>query len=242
MASNATFCSSCGAQVGQNRVVQGQAVLRRPSSAEIADKAKVASQDAMEALKLFATNPTGGLAPAFENLDRQRALGASLAFAVIFNLCVLFGFYRMIANARTSLGILGYYGWGLLPQSPSIIKLLPLGFVPFVSIAAALALARLVFRGTGSWEGDAFTAGASLLPFGVFVLVSGLLGFGNVEVVAVLLLFAICYTILIIFTGCTRIAKISDAGAALAVPIILLASVYLSKVIFTSMWSAGMAG
>ncbi len=246
MSDNSTFCPSCGAKVEEAVVgiSQGQTGQVRASSIEIADKAKAASQDAIQSLKIFAVNPTGGLLPAYENLDRQRALAAGLAFALIFDLCLTFGIYRVTSSLQNSQDALFFLELlKVIPESqsagPSLFKLLILGLVPFVSIAAALAAARAVFRGTGSFEGDVFIAGASLLPFGLFFLLSGVLGFANAEVIAALSLFALCYTILMIYTGCTRIARIPEAGAALAVPIILLLSGWLSKIILASMWSAG---
>ena len=100
----------------------------------------------------------------------------------------------------------------------------------------ASALARAIFHGKGRLAGDVYTAGAVLLPTGLLVLLSSLLGVANVEVIAILFLFALTYSILILYAGCSRIGCISEAGAAPAVPIILLLSAWITKIIVTALW------
>jgi hypothetical protein len=75
-----------------------------------------------------------------------------------------------------------------------------------------------------------------LLPSGVLVLAAALLGAANVEVILVLSLFALTYSILMLYAGCSRIGGISEAGAAPAVPIILLVSAWLTKIIVVALW------
>jgi ABC-type multidrug transport system permease subunit len=111
-----------------------------------------------------------------------------------------------------------------------------LGLVPFASLIGACALARAIFRGKGRIAGDVYTAGAVLLPSGLLVLVAALLGAANVEVILILLLFALTYSILILYAGCSRIGLISEAGAAPAVPIILLLSAWITKIIVAAVW------
>jgi hypothetical protein len=56
------------------------------------------------------------------------------------------------------------------------------------------------------------------------------------EVILVLSLFALTYSILMLYAGCSRIGGISEAGAAPAVPIILLLSAWITKIIVTALW------
>ena len=117
-----------------------------------------------------------------------------------------------------------------------MFKVVFLGIVPFASLTGACALARAIFRGTGRFAGDVYTAGAVLLPTGIMVLVASLLGAANLEVILILYLFALTYSILMLYAGCSRIGNISEAGAAPAVPIILLLSAWITKIIVTSVW------
>lgn len=216
---NAEFCVSCGANIKQGK----------PVSQEFANKVKTASQDALSAFKVFAVNPVGGLSVAFESLDRNRALWVGVFFAVVSVVSDILTYLIL----RKKLGFLLYLGGS---SSGNILKLILLGAIPFVSIAVSSALARKIFRGAGSFEGDIFIAGASLLPLAFFQIIAGILGIANFEVITILAIFAICYTILMLYSGSTQISKITEGGAALAVPVMLLLSIWLIKIIYSALW------
>ena len=209
---NAGVCSACGVPVARAKTT--------PS--EISDKAKVASRSALTAFKLFATNPVGGLPSAFENLDSRGARDVGIIFSVIFALCVVVGTYMALPS------------WGK-PNIQGILGLLILGAIPPAAIAGVSALARKALKSRGSFESDVFIAGAALLPIGFVVFLTGILGMGNIEVVAILAAFAGCYTILMLYSGCTQVSKITDAKAAAIVPVMLLLSAWLCKVVFAAM-------
>jgi len=105
------------------------------------------------------------------------------------------------------------------------------GLTPVLTLAVASSLARLIFRGRGTFVGDLYTASASLLPLGFLVLVSALLGPGNFEVILCLAVFAFTYSILMLYAGCSRIAGIPESGAAPAVPVMLLLATWLTKIV-----------
>jgi hypothetical protein len=118
----------------------------------------------------------------------------------------------------------------------TLLKIVIFGLIPFAAIAGGSALARQVFRGfTGGIEGDAFIAGASVLPFGFVSLLAGILGAANFEVVAIAGIFALTYTILVLFTGCVRISGIAEGSAASAVAIIIVVAGWFSKIMFASL-------
>src|ERR1035441_5210222 len=98
--------------------------------------------------------------------------------------------------------------------------------VPFVCMAGASALARLVFRGKGGLSNDSFISGAAVLPLGCVPLLSSILGAGNIEVIGALMVFALCLTILMLFAGCTRIPMMSERMATIAVPLMLMLSAW----------------
>jgi len=211
VADGATTCSSCGTPI---------APAKSPAGA-VADTVKIASQDALKAFKMFATNPVAGLSVAFEHLGPNRTLSVGVSFGVVFSLCILIGGYVALPGWSRPRGVGGF------------LSSLVCALVPFVSLAGASLAARKAFRGEGDFGRDCFVAGASLLPFGLVVLLAGLLGFGNMEAVLVLLLFAVCITILMLFAGCTRIFKMSERAATIAIPLMLIASGWLSKIIYT---------
>lgn len=224
------YCQACGNVLQDGMEVCPQCNTRRmyppqqaaaATSPPDAGRFKTASTDAVEALKLFARNPVGGLPAAYERLNEPRAIGVGIAFAVIYLLCWLAALY-ISADVRPS-GVDG------------LVKFLLSGAVPFVSFLGASALARKIFNGTGSLGGDSFIAGAALLPLGFWILISSILGFTNIEVIAALGVFALVFTILLLFTGSTRISNITEEKSALAVPVILLVSFWLMKIIYSSL-------
>lgn len=220
------FCQKCGTQIPDNAVACsscGVSTAAPNPTALAADKVKAASQDAFQAFKMFASNPVAGLSVAFESLGQARALGVGVTFGALFALCVVFGAYRLLPE------------WGRPHGFSRFIKILVVAIVPFISLLGATVLGRKTFRGEGGFGHDSFIAGSSLLPFGFVALVAGILGLGNIEVIGVFTLFAVCLTILMLFAGLTRICKISERSATIAVPLMLIASAWLSKIIYSAM-------
>ena len=153
------------------------------------------------------------------------ALEVGLVLAGVLDICAAIGFYLMLPR------------WAGQPGFGDVLKLLLLGIVPSAAITGASFLARKAFRGSPeSIEDDVFVAGVSLLPAGLMLLIAGILGMGNIEVVAVVSVFAISYTILILYTACTQISKISTSRAVPAVPIIILIAGWLSKIVFATLF------
>jgi hypothetical protein len=122
------------------------------------------------------------------------------------------------------------------------IKLFLLCLVPVLCLTLALTVVRLVFQGKGRADGDIFVAGIALLPIGITIALTSVIGVVNVELIGILICFAICYMIMILFVGCLRIIGISEAKSALAVPLILLFGAWLFKVAIGIFWTSGMAG
>jgi hypothetical protein len=198
-----------------------------PSIANLmADRAKSASKDSLHAFKIFALDPVGGLATAYSSLGEKRALSAGIGFGVTFALSIFIAAY--ISHLRPE-------------KFGEFLKFVGCAFVPFLGMAGASFVGRKAFRGDGTFAVDAFVSGASLLPFAFALLAASILGFANVEVIAILGVFAVTLNILMLFTGFTRISHISEKGATLIVPLVLLISVWFSKIIYASMISNAMS-
>jgi hypothetical protein len=228
LADTLRFCDGCGTDV--NGGAAGAAI---PLSQQLRSEVKARSLDAWQGVKLFAKSPVGGLPESFAMFDDQRAIQVGIVFAIVYEIALLLGAFIFKSKAA---GLLG----GILPigelTAAQMFKVLFLGLVPFASLIGACALARAIFRGKGRFAGDVYTAGAVLLPSGFLVLVASLLGAANFEVILVLSLFALTYSILMLYAGCSRIGSISEVGAAPAVPIILLLSAWITKIIVTAVW------
>lgn len=186
---------------------------------QVGAKVKEAGIDATKAFKTFATNPVGGLPAAYESLGPSRALGVGIVFAVVSLVCVFIGIYAgMDTYSR--------------PEVGDSIKFFIFGTVPFLSLFGASAATRKLFGGQGSPQGDCFIAGATLLPLGFLMLVIGILGLVSIDVIGVLSLFALCFTILILYTGVTRISMVTESRATFAVPVMIVIALGLTKFIF----------
>lgn len=67
------------------------------------------------------------------------------------------------------------------------------------------------------------------------MLLASLLGFGNIEVIVLLSVFGTCFTILMLFTALTRVYRITERAATFLVPLMLVVSAWLSKVMYAAM-------
>ena len=228
LADTLRFCDKCGTDVND-----GGAGAATPLSQQLKTEVKARSLDAWQGVKLVAKSPVGGLAESFALFDDQRAIQVGIIFAIVYEVALFLG--ALIFKSKATGLLAGYLPIGELTVS-QMVKVVFLGLVPFASLTGACALARAIFRGTGRFAGDVYTAGAVLLPSGIMVLVASLLGAANLEVILILYLFALTYSILMLYAGCSRIGNISEAGAAPAVPIILLMSAWITKIIVTAVW------
>jgi hypothetical protein len=208
------FCAECGATLPDTTLEPTSPVERLKTIAEKVWKTFLAVFE----------NPVENLPPYFQRMKKQEALEVGIAFAVLFDLCALFGIYLLLPR------------WAGSPEFADVLKILIFGFVPPAALTGAIFLARKVFRASGgTLESDVFLAGIALIPVGILLLVSGVLGIGNLEVTGLVSVFALSYLILILFTGCAKIAEIATVRAVPAVPIIILVTAWLSKIVFAAM-------
>ncbi len=222
------FCDGCGVEL--DRGATGSSALLAD---QFKDEVKARSLDAWQAFKLFVKSPVGGLSESFAILEDQRAIQVGIIFAGMYEVALLAS--ALIFKSRVTQLVGGFLPVGDLTVF-QLIKVVVLGLVPFASLIAALALVRIIFRGTGGFAGDVYTAGSVLLPFGVLAFAASILGVANFEVILVILLFVLTYSILILYAGCSRLGGISEAGAAPGVPIILLLSGWITKILVTAIW------
>jgi len=219
----ASECSACGET--------SSAPSPRQTAAAWAETLKTSSWDAGRTLKALLLDPVSELPEAYAGLgtERARAVGVVLCFgfALAASLGLTFG-------ARNWLGFLadvrGGGGFEMFAKS----------FAALLSVPAAFVISGLVIRKVlRSREGvaaDLFTTGTALAPLGLAVLVSGSLGLSNAEVVGLLFLFAFTYLILILYRGITGVGKVAVRAGAPAVPVLLLAASWLTKVVFAAIF------
>lgn len=231
------FCPKCGTQLPDNSVACsscgttfGGAAPRTMVAGGAGDRVKAASTDALGAFKTFASDPVGGLSPAYDKLGSGKAMAVGITFGVVFALCMSLAIYRTI-------------GQFLFPGFGGFMKILLIAVVPFVALMLAGLGVRTIFRGEGEIGTDSYIAGASLLPFGIVAILMALLGSSlNLNVIYFLGLLSISLTILMLFSGLTRIYKISERMATIAIPLMLIVTAWLSRLIYEQMAKSGMGG
>ena len=188
-------------------------------ASEVASKVKSTLNDAIQGLKIFLINPVGGLPVFFEGLGKERALGVGIAFGIAYVVCFVFAGQKFLTQ---------------FSSNSSLFNLILASAANFLSIAGASFLTRKLFRGYGSFQGDTFIAGVALVPASLLLLISSLLGITNVEIIVIVMVVAITYTILMIYTGCHKISGIPENAAAFAVSVMLLLSGWLFKILILS--------
>lgn len=182
---------------------------------ELSSKVKLTVNDAIEGLKIFALNPVGGIPSFFKGLGKERALGVGIAFGILYVFCFVFSFEKFSL---------------FFSLQDSFAKLVFFSAANFLSIVGASFITRKLFRGYGCIQGDVFIAGVALTPISFLILLTKLLGIGNIEITVAVFIIAITYTILMLYTGCNQISCIPETAAALAVSVMIILSAWLYTV------------
>jgi hypothetical protein len=221
------FCNQCGTSLADTATLclACNAPIARAGASPT--PARATSQAALAALKTLVVDPIGGLVRAHAQLDAYKALRVGLAFGILSLACFLLGGYRLLPEFLRG-DLFEFLGFG------GVMKCLLFGSVPFVSFACGGTLARKLSGAQGTLASDAYIAGAALLPLAACSVIAGFAGLENYEVIGIAVVFAGCLCTLMLFTGFTRITKLGERAGALSVPIVILLTVWLAKLLATS--------
>jgi hypothetical protein len=190
--------------------------------------AGVAQGDLPGALKQFLGDPVGGLPGLCHAAGNAGALVLGLGLGVMFDLCVGLAWLIAAWEAKDAAGQLGI--WDRIPlganrfNTPTsakllfVFKLIVAALLPIVSLTAAITFVRTIRGKPGKIGFDALIAGAAILPTGLFLMIAIMFKPTNVELSIFLFLLFSCPTVLILYSGFTRVNGLSDRGALLAVP------------------------
>ena len=165
--------------------------------------------DLLEGAKAIAFDPLEGLPEFFERLDRRRALLVGLIFC---------GSYILSATSSTasiSRG-LAFFGASAGVKAGTMFALLQcLGTI------GGSALVWRLLRGKSSFVADVFIVGCSSLPITLSIWISHILRpFMSVQIALFAFLLCIAYAIIVLYSGCNRIAKVPRSFAPLAVTLV----------------------
>jgi hypothetical protein len=191
------------------------------------EKVSEAVQHAKSVWLNLLSNPVGGLLPAYQQLGAKKAGGAGAVFIAAFTIIALLLVYM------TKTGEL------IRPDDfGGFIKLLFTILACCLTWAAAMVIVRLLNRRDGEIDGEVFVAGTISLVGAVDLLLFSILGLGNPEVLAIVFLVSLCVVVLQVFVGLTRISGLDERIGTFMVPVVLVAAVWLSKIIFMAVYGA----
>jgi hypothetical protein len=195
--------------------------------------AGAASREAAGALTTLVSDPIGGLAPCFQKLGSTRGLQVGAVFLTASLLLMLLTVFIGVSNVLP----LGSLSGG------SKAKLFFQMLLSLVAAAGAMigisALFRVMKKSPVGIEADLYTVGAALLPLAVAMFLGSILNTQSqivAWVVGVVWAFAFVFSVLILYTGQSRIAQHSERLAALAVGC-MIAAAMLATHILGAIWS-----
>lgn len=176
-------------------------------------QAKETTANAVAAFKTIISDPIGGQLKAYEELGSSNALKVGGFFGLIFSLCGIFAFHHVYDHLN--------------------FEVIVTAILPVIALFGGFLLVTKIF-GENEYDfgASAFTTGVAITPLTAMIVGSLILGFENVEAIAVLGLFCACITIIAISTALQDIYKLSAQKAVLITPTLILVSAYLSKLIY----------
>ena len=185
---------------------------------KIATTSKEAARDAVLAIKMLWRDPANGQVDAIKAMGDSRALNSGLAMGAVF---VVAGWWLLAKGSH--------------PPFAEHFKIVIGAAIPFLAVALALIIINAIFRTGINWKHIVFTSGVALLPAALGIVVSSLLGFANIEIMIAVDLFCITTMIVMLNAALTTVLKMSSRLALVLIPIVIISSLYICKVIYAAM-------
>ena len=196
-----------------------------PSQSPAMAKVSEAVQHAKSVWLNLLSNPVGGLSPAYQQLGAKRAGEVGAVFMVVYVILSMFLVYM-----TKTLGLMRPNDFG------GFVKLFSTGLACQLAWPAVMIIVRLINRRDGSMGGEVFVGGTISLVQAVGLFLITILGFGNIEVLLIILLVSICVVVLQVFVGLTRISGLDERIGTFMVPVVLVGACWLQKIIIMAVY------
>jgi curved DNA-binding protein CbpA len=200
--------------LGLKRPIPSESIPFSTAGASVRPHAQGYWALALGSIPSIVLNPSDNLLPVFVRLGQTSAALAGLLYALLAVGSLA------IARAMPQITPLGVV-------SEDLGKVFLLGCSAYMGCVLAGMLARLLMAGRGSFAGDFFVVGVAALPMLVLALGSSVASSLGV-VLEILRITTGCYTVLILYIGCTQIGDMDEPRAMVAVPFMILASLGVS--------------
>jgi hypothetical protein len=189
-----------------------------------ADRARAAAQDAMGAARRLITNPAGTIGDAHASLGGDRLLGVAIVFALVAALCLALAGGSL---SRAIMGaMLGGYGGGFSFQFGAFLKATLMNLIGIAAVGGAILIVAPLLGGRANPASSLFTAATAVLPLALAALLAAIVGsilknqLGGL-LVMLLMLYGVCYLIMVLNAGLRQVAGINESRAALGTPTVL---------------------
>lgn len=189
-----------------------------------AERAKAAAQDALGAARRLITNPAGSIGDAHAGLGGDRILGVAIVFAVVAALCLAFASGSL---SRALMGaMMGGYGGGISFHFGAFLKASLMNLIGIAAVGGGILIMAPLLGGRSNPASALFTAATAILPLALASLLATLIGsilknqLGGL-IVMLLMLYGLCYLIMVLNAGLRQVAGINESRAALGTPTVL---------------------
>ncbi|MDB9315987.1 hypothetical protein PN462_22945 [Spirulina sp. CS-785/01] len=177
----------------------------------------------LEGLKLCFLNPFG-LEEFNQKINRKAALKMGCILGGIYVIAVFLSYKQSVLNMYAQLASAGRI---------NNFSIFITAVITFLSFIVASAAVRLLFKGEGNLDRDVLVAGIALIVPAAFIILSTFLGVGNIEIILMLAIISLTYTILMLHIGCNKISQIPLRFSPLAVAVLLILSFWFTKIMLT---------
>lgn len=201
-----------------------------------AAKAGLAAKDALAAARRLVTDPVNAIGTANAGLGQERVLGVAVIFALVaaIGLALAGG---LIARAAVG-AIMGAPGaiYGFSFGFGAFLKSVLIWLVTIIAAGGGVLLFAPLLGGRSSPASALLVAATAYLPLGIAALLSAIVGaiFTNrlgMILVMLLLLYGVCYLIIVLNAGLRRAAGVDERKAVFGTPTVLAFAILVSGLV-----------